>query len=116
MLATPYELEQQGSIVIATVMQSELPDTQMQELVTSCVEKLRYDQARDFVFDLTMVEFIASACLGSLVELLQEAEHCKGRILLAGCGDNVAFLFKVTKLDSIFAMFDDVDDAVAELK
>lgn len=115
MLAIPYELDQDGAVVTATIGAAELPHTDMQELVTECVEKLRYDSARDFIFDLSKVEFIASACLGCLVELLQETEHCKGRILLANVSDSVAFLFKVTKLDSVFKIFDDVADAKEEL-
>jgi len=34
-----------------------------------------------------------------------------GLIALAGCQENVAFLFKVTRLDSVFPMYDEVDDA-----
>ncbi len=39
----------------------------------------------------------------------------RGRIALAGCQDNVAFLFKVTKLDDIFVLFDDLDAALDQL-
>ncbi|MEM6553875.1 MAG: STAS domain-containing protein [Planctomycetota bacterium] len=114
-MAEPFELDQSGDVVTATLHQADVSHHDMQECVQSCIDKLRYDSARDFVFDLQSVEFLASACIGSLVELLQEAEHHRGRISLAHCSENVAFLFKVTKLDAVFSLFDDIDEALAAL-
>lgn len=110
-----FELEQSGPVVTAHVEGPELSHSQMLEMVEDCRSKLRYDNARTFIFDMEKVTFLASACIGALVDLLREVEPCHGRIGLSGCTDNVAFLFKVTKLDDIFAMFDDLDDAIAEL-
>lgn len=107
------ELDQVGGIVTASIHQAELGYNQMQELVQACIDKMRYENAQDFVFDLSDVEFLASACIGALVQLLQDIENQKGQIALAGCQENVAFLFKVTRLDSVFPMFDEVEEAVA---
>jgi len=111
MLPDTIEVEQAGSVVTAHIRQAELAYHEMQELVDTCVDKMRCDNAQNFIFDLSMVEFLASACIGSLVQLLQDLEHQRGQIALAGCQDNVAFLFKVTRLDSVFPMFDEVDEA-----
>ena len=111
MLPDTIEIEQAGSRVTAHIRQAELAYHEMQELVEACVDKMRYENAQNFVFDLEQVEFLASACIGSLVQLLQDIETQKGQIALAGCQENVAFLFKVTRLDSVFPMFDEVDDA-----
>lgn len=107
------DIEQSGQIVTAKLHQAEVAFQQMQELVDACVDKMRYDKAQHFVFDMTDVEFLASACIGALVQLLQDIEQHRGQIALAGCQENVAFLFKVTRLDSVFPMFDEVDEAVA---
>ncbi|XAM01374.1 STAS domain-containing protein [Phycisphaeraceae bacterium D3-23] len=107
------EIEQNGQIVTAKLNQAEVAFQQMQEMVDACVDKMRYDKAQHFVFDMTDVEFLASACIGALVQLLQDIEQHRGQIALAGCQENVAFLFKVTRLDSVFPMFDDVEEAVA---
>lgn len=106
------DIEQDGQIVTAKLHQAEVAFNQMQELVDACMDKMRYDKAQHFVFDMTAVEFLASACIGSLVQLLQDIEQHRGQIALAGCQENVAFLFKVTRLDSVFPMFDEVDEAV----
>jgi anti-sigma B factor antagonist len=115
MTAQPPNLEQQGPTVVATVEQPDMDLAAMQELCVSLEEKMRYDGARNFVFDLTAVNYLASACLGCLVQFMQDIQHARGKIALAGCSDELAFLFKVTRLDHVFAMFDEVDDALASI-
>ena len=111
MLPETIEVEQAGSVVTAHIHQAELAYHEMQEIVEACTDKMRYENAQNFIFNLAEVEFLASACIGSLVQLLQDIEHQRGQIALAGCQDNVAFLFKVTRLDSVFPMFDEVEEA-----
>jgi len=110
------EIEQAGPNVTITVAGPDASHHEISEVVVECCQRMRYDNASNFVFDLQHVEFLASACIGSLVELLREVEPMRGKIALANCEDNVAFLFKVTKLDEIFGLFDDIDDALESLK
>eukprot|EP00752_Nemacystus_decipiens_P013715 g12168.t1 len=111
MLPDTIDVEQAGSMVTAHIRQAELAYHEMQELVDACTDKMRYENAQNFIFDLAEVEFLASACIGSLVQLLQDIEHQRGQIALSGCQENVAFLFKVTRLDSVFPMYDEVEEA-----
>jgi anti-anti-sigma factor len=110
------ELEQRGAIVIARVASPEVSHGQMQELVSELEQRMRCDNAQHFIFDLEGVAFLASACLGVMVQFLQDIEHMRGRILLANCSDNVLFLFKVTKLDTVFLVCEDLDEALDELR
>ncbi len=112
----PYEIDQSGNVVTAKLLTPDVSYAQMSEVCQTCIEKLRFENARCFVLDMAGVEFLASACIGALVELLREIEPMRGRIALASCQENVAFLFKVTKLDDIFGLFDDVDDAIQSLR
>ena len=110
-----FEIEQAGQLVTATLRAAEVAHDDMQALMQECVDKIRYDKAQNFIFDLAEVQFLASACIGSLVEFLQEVEHCRGQIALVHCQENVAFLFKVTRLDQVFGLFDDLEEAVESL-
>ncbi len=112
MLPEGFEVEQAGQLVTAYLRATEVAHIDMQELMQECAEKIRYNNAQNFIFDLEQVEFLASACIGSLVEFLQEVEHCRGQIALVNCQDNVTFLFKVTRLDNVFHMFDDLEEAI----
>ena len=116
MLPDGTEIEQNDHVVVIQVRLHELTQSTMTELVGECLERLRYSGAQNFVFDFDGVEFLASACVGALVNLLQEVEHVRGRIALSNCSENVMFLFKVTKLDDVFAMYDDVDEATSAVK
>tara|TARA_R110002111_G_scaffold212717_5_gene275894 strand:- start:675 stop:1022 length:348 start_codon:yes stop_codon:yes gene_type:complete len=112
MLPEGFEVEQAGQLVTAHLRAAEVAHIDMQELMQECAEKIRYNNAQNFIFDMQEVEFLASACIGSLVEFLQEVEHCRGQIALVNCHDNVSFLFKVTRLDNVFGMFDDMEEAI----
>ena len=115
MHAVGFEIEMEQGVAIIRLAGPEVNHLQMLEINEACGDKLRYDAVKAFVFDLTRVELFASACVGALVELLREVEPTRGRIALCGCSENVSFLFRVTRLDDIFTMFDDVEDAVHEL-
>lgn len=116
MLAQNINVEQTGNIAVATVITPLLSVNEGQEIIGDLTERMRYNNARHFILDLKEVEFMDSSFLGSLVSLLQDVEHVRGRIALVNCQPNVAFLFKVTRLDSVFTMYDSVEDAKAELQ
>lgn len=106
------EIEQRGSLVLARLGQGDLTHVALQEAVDECLQRLRYDNAQHFIFDLEGISFVASACLGVLVGFMQEVEHVRGKIALINVSDNVQFLFKVTHLDTIFPIHDDEREAV----
>lgn len=112
MLPDGIEIEQDHQIVTCRIGVPEVTHIEIQELVDECMDHVRNNNARHFVFDMQEVDFLASSCIGVLVSFLQDLEHTKGRVALANCKDNVLFLFKVTRLDSVFSMYDDVQEAV----
>ena len=114
MLAQNYTIEQDGKVVVATMNSSQFGLTETQDICEDLRDHMRNDGAQFFVLDLASIEFIDSACVGGLVEFLQDLEHVRGRIVLANCQPNVEFLFKVTRLDNVFRIFDDVQDAIEE--
>jgi anti-anti-sigma factor len=105
------ELEQQDSLVVATISTSYLTHPEMQELTQMLMQKMRNDRATQFVLDLAAVSYLSSACLGEMVTFLQDLQHVRGRIALANCQPDVLFLFKVTRLDHLFPTFEDLDKA-----
>lgn len=110
-----HDIEQSRGTVVAHVAGRELTGPVMLELVEELLQRLRCDNANHFVFDLAGVDHMDSACLGALVQFLQEVQHVRGRIALACCKPNVQFLFKVTKLDSVFTLYDDVAEACEQV-
>ena len=115
MLPQGMELEQDGTAITCTVNHRDVGHLELQEMLDECMQRMRHDNARQVIFDLGAVEFLASACIGCLVEFLQDVEHMRGQIALANCRENVKFLFKVTRLDAVFPMFDDVEQALESM-
>lgn len=105
------EIEQDRGFVVTRVANEQLTVTHLEEIVEMLRSTMRFDNATQFILDLTPVRFLSSACLGVLVEFLQDVESVKGRIAICGACNDVAFLFKVTRLDTLFPLFEDEDEA-----
>lgn len=115
MLTDGTQIEQTNNLAVATVADRELTGLQMQEVICELTQHMRYENAVYFVLDMQSVEFMASDCLGALVTFLSDVEQMRGRIALAHCQPNVAFLFKVTRLDVPFSLYDELDEACEQI-
>ncbi len=111
MILEDCQIEQENQVVVVTIKASQCSGVYMQELMEELTQRMRFDRAMHFVLDVHQVEYIDSSCIGALVSFLQELEPIHGRLALVNCQPNVQFLFNVTRLDSVFEMFDDLDKA-----
>jgi len=64
------------------------------------------------VLDLSEVDLMDSTGLGALVASLKMLRG-KGEMVISGASGKVTSLFKITKMDQIFRIFANRDDAVA---
>ena len=115
MLTEEAQFEQKDHMVIARLPGPQLSGLQMAELINEMSQRVRCDNAQFFVLDMSNVQFMDSSALGGLVGFLLDLEHVRGRIAMACCQANVAFLFKVTRIDAVVSLFDEVEEAVEEL-
>ena len=115
MISQPFEIERNNDTVVASVRAAHIELADAQELVAELTERIRYENARFFVLDLSEVDLLASACLSNLITFAQDLEHVHGRLVLANCRPTVTTVIKITGLDSLFAMYDDVEAAAAEV-
>lgn len=68
------------------------------------------------ILDLTLTEVLDSSGLAVLVGNLQTARKQGGDIVLIGMGNNVRALFELTRLHTVFKIFDDEDTALAAIR
>ena len=106
------DVEQHGTDFSFRLAGPDINVRDMEEVVATCGEHMRFDHACNFAMDLSQVEYLDSACIGCLVQLLREIEPMRGRIALVGCRPNVVYLFNSTRLDSVFGLFDEMDEAL----
>ena len=69
---------------------------------------------RTFVLDLSEVTFIDSSGLGALIASLKVIGD-GGEIALCGARDTVASMFKLTRMNKVFRMFNTPEEAAAAL-
>lgn len=99
----------QGDITIASVTGDKgqpLPEAiGLKGLVAQGVKKL--------VVDLNGVRFLGSYVLGHLIVVHKLMREAGGSVKLSCPEQETLDVFRVTKLDSIFAVFTKLDDAIA---
>jgi anti-sigma B factor antagonist len=68
---------------------------------------------RKFLIDFTRTGYIDSSGLGVLVSLSKKIRESSGELRLAGLNEDLRTLFELTKLDSLFAIDDSAEEALA---
>jgi len=74
------------------------------------------DSSRQIVLDLGGVTHIDSGGLGTLVALYASARKLRGEIKLANLRNHPKEVLQITKLVTIFEIFESAEDAVASFK
>ena len=66
----------------------------------------------DMVLDFSEVTFIDSSCLGAIVSVTKELRNQKGNVKIVNLTDDVYSIFQITRLDKVFQIYDDINQAV----
>ena len=83
-----------------------------QELKNLVTERLEAGERR-FVIDFSRTGYIDSSGLGALVTISKQVREQGGEMRLAGLNDDLRTLFELTKLDTLFAITDTSEQALA---
>ena len=71
---------------------------------------------KQYVFDLEDVEFLDSSGMGMLVSILREVSPKGGDVKLTRIRPVVAKVLEITRLDQVFDILPDLDQALAAMK
>jgi len=109
----PLEIEcrEQGSATVLAL--SGHIATVESQLVSENLERLVSDEVAKIVVDMKNVDLITSDGLGALIRARKSSSEAGGRLVLAGVHGNILDIFRMTRLDKIFSLYDTVDEAVA---
>ncbi|MBX7242588.1 MAG: STAS domain-containing protein [Bacteroidia bacterium] len=83
--------------------------------LTETVANLIGEGFNQIIIDLTSLEHINSSGLGVLITLLTKARKTDGELILSNPSSNVSNLLTITKLNTIFRVYPNVEQAVASL-
>ncbi len=101
-----------GNILVTRVLDKRIAEAVSSELKTTLVGHFQ-NQHGVVVLDLSEVSFIDSSGLGALVAVLKSLQG--GDLVLCGLGGAVANMFKLTRMDKVFRIFQTADEAISTL-
>jgi anti-sigma B factor antagonist len=100
-----------GGTVVTVVGDVTLADSP--KFHTRLLQVVEQDPAR-LIIDMTEVNHIDSAGVGTLVEVFRRVKAAGHAMYLVGLTPRVRGVFEITKLDKFFPIVDSTDEALAE--
>ena len=108
-----FEEDLKGDVLVVKVIESRIA-ADVSENFKKALLQIISRGSRIVILDLSDVTFIDSLGLGGLIAGLKVVKE-GGDLILCGARDTVLSMFKLTRLNKIFTMFDTVDAAVASV-
>jgi anti-sigma B factor antagonist len=106
-----FTVRKQGGVLVIDV-DGQLIVGNRQDLKQRVLDALEAGD-RKFLIDFTRTGYIDSSGLGVLVSLSKKIRDEGGDLRLAGLNEDLKTLFELTKLDTLFAITDSADQALA---
>lgn len=79
--------------------------------ITESVSDQLAEGKRNFIIDLSQLQHINSSGLGVLITLLTKARKVGGELILAQPSSYIKNLLLITKLDTIFQIYPNIEEA-----
>ncbi|MCC6129308.1 MAG: STAS domain-containing protein [Acidobacteria bacterium] len=102
--------EGQGDVVVVRLLSSRFEAEASDEFRRRMTEYIA-SGASHFVLDLSAVKFMDSGALGAVLSVVKSLPST-GDLRLAAVNDPVRTVLRLTRIDKVLSIFDDVDDAL----
>ena len=106
-----FEERRIDDVLVAKVLESRISADVATPFKQALIEYVKRGDRR-LVLDLSQVTFIDSSGLGALIGSLK-AIGDDGELALCGARETVASMFKLTRMNKVFRMFESPNEAVA---
>jgi anti-anti-sigma factor len=104
-----------GPVLCVTLIEEAVTEREA-GIIYDETENLIDDRCSGIVVDLGNVMVLTSAGIGALVRLHKRIGERKGRLAVCSMSDELAELFKLTRMDKLFVVAADRDGAVTALR
>ncbi len=111
-------LDRLGETAVVTLTVEALSGDEMALMLRELLMSVYQQGNKHFILDLQNVSAMDSVCVGVLVEMLTQMQQTRGvgRIALVNADGNVAYLFRITRLDRVFPICRDVMAALSAVE
>lgn len=111
------QVDYHGQVVVATLTDEKiLDDAQIQELEGSFMPLIEQNDDIQLIIDFSRVRFLTSSALGLLIRISKKVYERGGKLRLCAIDARIMDVFRITRLDKVFEIFTDQDDALVGLK
>ncbi len=110
------EIEQDeiGQVTVARLLDQRLDARSAPEFKEKLASIIRSGRTR-IVLDLAEVEFVDSSGFGAMISILKTLGN-HGDLVICGVRDSVLSMFKLTRLDKVFLIVSQPEDAIGALE
>lgn len=110
-----YEKKIVEDITVVTINLSEASLNYSDDFNTFLYQNSEYNEPK-IVLDMAKIEYMDSSFIGALVGGLKNVLSKGGEMALVNINKDVMALFELTRLDKVFKIYDDVNEAINSLK
>jgi anti-sigma B factor antagonist len=110
------DVEEKGEVSIATFKDVVMMDEGTMKLLGDDLDKLASKEKAMLIINFEHVDYISSAVLGRMVKVYKMVRKGKGKVKLCGLKKNPLQVFKITRLDKMFEIYNDTEKAVGSFK
>lgn len=107
------EKRKKGNVLIVKLLEKRLDEDLSRDFNAKMAGFINQGNEQ-IVLDLSVVEFIDSSGLGSIISALKMLDQ-KGDFVLCGMREAVLSLFRLTRMDKVFKIFSGEKEAVTAL-
>jgi len=106
--------EPRGDITIVTFVDRKIIDeSNIQEIGDQLTDLVVNQYKVKMLLNFENVEYLSSAALGKLITLNKKIKEENGKLKLCSVRPQIYEVFKITKLNKLFEIYDDEDRALA---
>lgn len=102
-------LQQDGGVTTAIIDETRL-DASVAPEFKSAMEKIITSGNNQLIIDISKLSFMDSSSLGAMVSVLKQIS-ATGKMVIFGASGTVLELFKLTRMDRIFTLANDIETA-----
>lgn len=98
--------------IVSFTSEKILEETQIQALEHSIMPIIEQAQTPKIILDFANVRFLSSAVLGLLIRISKKVYQKNGNLRLCSIYPKIFEVFKITRLDKVFDIYQTREDAV----
>lgn len=101
-----------NAAVVTLTDQKILEEIEIHALENSIIPLVERKQGINLVLDFSRVEFLSSSALGLLIRVSKKIYESNGQLRLCAISDSIMQVFRITRLDKIFMILPDCQQAL----